>query len=86
MTPVEIIHDPRQLWLNSPEGYPFAQKIEKGDIGQLKSFLISTTPDEATQELVRQMSHEQLIESYINNNFTFDEQFLGARLFDWQKV
>lgn len=86
MTAKEIINDPRELWLNSPEGYVFAQKIEKGDVGGLKSFLINTTPDETVQDLIRGMGHEELIQSLLTNNFTFDEVYLGARLFDWQKA
>lgn len=75
-----------ELWLNSPIGYPFAQKIAKSDVGGLKSFLINTTPDQDLQETIRQMSHQELIESFERNNFTFDEEWLGARLLDWQKV
>ena len=74
-----------ELWLNSPEGYPFAEKIEKNDIGRLKSFLINTTPDEGLQEHIRQMTSEELYRSLEDSGFTFDEVWLGARLLDWQK-
>lgn len=75
----------KDLWLNSPIGYPFAQKINKNDVGALKSFLIGTTADEQTHEMVRNMSHQELIEDFERNNFTFDEEWYGARLLDWQK-
>ena len=74
-----------ELWLNSPEGYPFAEKIAKSDIGALKSFLIKTTPDEDVQEMIRQMSDDEVIEALEKNNFSFDEEWYGTRLFDWQK-
>lgn len=86
MTAQEILDDPRELWLNTPEGYPFAQKLEKSDTQGIKSFLISTTPDEQIHEMIRQMSPIEVIQSCLNNNFTFDEQWYGARLFDWQKT
>ena len=75
-----------ELYLNSPIGYPFAQKIEKNDDGQLKSFLINTTGDEQIAETIRQMSHEELIQDLERNGFTFDEEYFGARLLDWQKA
>lgn len=74
-----------ELWMNTPEGYPFAQKIAKSDTNGLKSFLINTTPDEQLQEMVRQMDHEQVVQACLDNGFTFDSEWFGARLFDWQK-
>lgn len=74
-----------ELWLNVPEGYPFAEKIAKDNIGGLKSFLINTTPDESIQQMIRDMSDQEVIQTCLNNNFTFDEEWYGARLFDWQK-
>jgi len=75
-----------ELWLNAPEGYPFAQKIAKSDTGQLKSFLINTTPDEQVQEMIRKMDHDEVVQACLDNNFTFDSEWYGARLFDWQKT
>lgn len=72
------------LYMNTPPGYPFAQKIEKTDIGGLKSFLINTTPDENLQQMIRDMSDEEVVQTCLDNNFTFDEEYYGARLFDWQ--
>ena len=85
MTIEEIINSEKTLYMNSPVGYPFAQKIEHRDVGNLKSFLINTTPDELLQQQIRDMSHEAVIEAYLLNNFTFDEEWYGARLLDWQK-
>lgn len=85
LTPQEIIDDPRELWMNSPEGYPYAQKISKNDVGGLKSFLINVTPDDFLQEQIRQADHPTIIQQYLENGFTFDEQWFGARLLDWQK-
>jgi hypothetical protein len=74
------------LYMNVPMGYPFAAKLTKADIGGIKSFLINTTPDEQAQQLVREMTNEQVIQTCLDNNFTFDPEWLGARLFDWQKT
>lgn len=73
------------LWLNSPIGYPYAQRIEKNNDSQLKSFLIGTTADEQTAEMIRQMTHDELVEDLERNGFTFDEEYFGARLLDWQR-
>lgn len=81
----QIFDDPRELFMNSPVGYPFAQRIHQRDIGNLKSFLINTTPDEAIQESIRQTGDVDIIQSYLDNGFTFDEEWFGARLLDWQK-
>lgn len=75
-----------ELYMNTPIGYPFAQKISKTDIGALKGFLINTTPDEALQQMVRDMTDEEVIQTCLDNNFTFDEQYYGARLLDWQRL
>lgn len=75
-----------ELYMNVPIGYPFAQKIEKSNIGGLKSFLINTTPDESLQQMIRDMNDEEVVQTCLANNFTFDEEYFGARLFDWQRV
>lgn len=85
MTAQEILDYQGELWLNTPEGYPFAQQIEKSNTQAIKSFLISTTADEQIHDMIRQMEPLQVIQSCLDNNFTFDEQWYGARLFDWQK-
>jgi len=64
-----------ELWLCSPIGYPFGEKIAKSDIGRLKSFLIGTTPDESVQEMIRQMSDEEIIADLERNGFTFEENW-----------
>lgn len=74
-----------QLWLNSPIGYPFSEKIEKTDTGRLKSFLMNTTPDQELQQEIVAMTHDELIETFERNGFTFDEEWFGPRLLDWQK-
>lgn len=73
------------LWLNTPEGYPMAQKINKNDIGQLKSFLINITPDDELAQQIREATDSQIIKICEDNHFTFDEEWLGLRLLDWQK-
>jgi hypothetical protein len=78
--------DMTDLYMNTPIGYPFAQKILKTDIGGLKGFLINTTPDQDLQQMIRDMTDEEIWQTCLDNNFTFDEQYFGARLFDWQKV
>lgn len=66
-------------YLNAPVGYPIASKIEKTDIGGLKSFLINTTPDESMHELVRAASDEEVVKMLTDSGFTFDEQWYGSR-------
>ena len=75
-----------ELWMNSPVGYLYAQKIAKSDINGLKSFLINTTSDELLQQMIREMTDQQLYENYERNNFTFDEEWYGARLLPWQTI
>lgn len=75
-----------ELFMNVPMGYPFAEKIPKSDTQRLKSFLINTTADEQAQQVVREMNHEQIVKTYEDNGFTFDAEWYGARLFDWQKA
>lgn len=70
-----ILDSPQELWLNSPDNYPFSQKVNKNDVGGLKSFLISTTPDDQLQEYIRQMSHYELIRSLLGNGFSFKESW-----------
>lgn len=69
----EIIDSPTELWLNSPDNYPFGQRVNKNDVGGLKSFMISVTPDETLQEFIRGMSHYDLIASFLSNGFSFKE-------------
>jgi hypothetical protein len=66
------------LYLNSPAGYPFAEKIEKTEISRLKSFLINLTPDEHFQNEIRAYSDEQLYKSLEDSGFTFDEEWRGV--------
>lgn len=68
-----ILDNPSELWLNSPAGYPFAQRISKNDIGGLKSFMIGTTPDDQLQDYIRGLSHYDLIKSLLANGFSFKE-------------
>jgi hypothetical protein len=68
-----------ELYLNVPEGYPIDRKIAKSDIHGLKSFLISNTPDDQLQDWVREMNDEQIVQTCLDNNFTFDEVWLGYR-------
>lgn len=74
-----------ELYMNSPEGYPFAEKIAKTDIGRLKSFLIGISPDEALQQIVRDATNDEVISMLEKSGFTFDETWYGVRLLEWQK-
>lgn len=75
-----------ELYLNTPIGYPFAQKILKTDINGLKGFLINTTPDQDLQQMIREMDETEVWLTCEENNFTFDEEYLGARLLYWQTM
>jgi hypothetical protein len=82
MTAAEIMATTTELWLNSPQGYPFSERIGHRDIGRLKSFLINTTGDEITQEWIRGMTHEELIQCYLDSNFQFLETWRPADVYD----
>ena len=77
----EIIDDPRDLWLNSPIGYLYVERIEKKDMGHLKGFLINTftAGDDLMGDAIRQADDKAVIETYLNNNFTFDPEWYGFR-------
>lgn len=79
-TAKDIVNDERELWMNSPIGYAYAQRIHQKDEGQLKSFLINIfAGDEAYAEAIRQASLEDVVQTLLDNNFTFDEQWFGYR-------
>lgn len=81
ITAADIIADSRELWLNSPIGYAFAERINQHDEGRLKSFLINlfTAGDDQAGDAIRAASKEDVIQTFLNNNFTFDEEWYGVR-------
>ncbi len=81
VTAIDIVNDERELFLNSPVGYPFAERINQREESRLKGFLISlfTQGDDAMGDAIRQSTVEQCIQSFLDNNFTFDEQYYGVR-------
>lgn len=81
MTAKEIVESTQELWLNSPIGYEFVEKIEKSDLGRLKSFLINlfAQGDDSVGDAIRNASHEEVVQTFLNSNFTFDEQWYGYR-------
>ena len=86
MTAKEIIESKDVLYMSSPVGYQFAQKIDQHDISNLKSFLINIFQDEFVAESIRKASHEEVIQTYLDNGFTFDSEWYAARLLDWQRI
>jgi hypothetical protein len=81
LTAKEIISDERLLYMNSPIGYEFAENIEKAELNRLKGFLINVfaATDDAAADAIRAASHEEVIDTYLNNNFTFDPEWYGVR-------
>lgn len=72
------------LYLNSPIGYEYAEKIEKGEVGRLKSFLISIfagADDEpgGMGDAIRNATQEEVIDTFLNNGFSFDTEWFGKR-------
>ena len=79
-TPQQILNDPRELWLNSPVGYPYADKISKNDEGGLRRFMIMISgSDEDSIEIARAASHVELLKMLLDSKFTFDPEWYGAR-------
>jgi len=68
-----------ELYLNAPEGYPIVARIKKSDTLGLKSFLIGMSLDDRTQDMIREMSHEEVVNTCLANNFTFDPEWYGYR-------
>lgn len=81
MTAAGIVAHEGELWLNSPIGYEFVERIEKADVGRLKSFLINifAADDDAAGDAIRQASAEEVVQTFLNNNFTFDSEWFGRR-------
>jgi hypothetical protein len=81
MTAKEIIEHEGELFMNSPIGYEFAERVEKSNVGGLKSFLINifAGADDVTGDAIRAASHEEVVQTLLNNNFTFDPEWFGKR-------
>lgn len=81
VTAADIMADSRELFMNSPEGYAFAERINQHDEGRLKSFLINifAPGDDAAGDAIRAANLEQVIQTFLDNNFTFDPEWYGVR-------
>lgn len=85
LTPAQaIIANPDQLWLNTPVGYPYAERIHQNDIGNIKSFLIKIFVGAGDVpggdgDAIRQATQEELIDTCLNNGWTFDPEWFGYR-------
>lgn len=77
----EIIDSEQELWLNSPVGYPYAERINQREDSRLKSFLISlfAQGDDEFGDAIRRAETVDVVQTFLNNNFTFDADWLGAR-------
>lgn len=81
LTGKDILAYDGELFMNSPVGYLFAERIEKNEEGRLKSFLINVFAggDDQAGDAIRQATHEEVIDTFLNNNFTFDPEWFGVR-------
>lgn len=80
LTGKDILAEKRELFMNSPIGYPYAERIEKSEVGRLKSFLINLfASDEKYGDAIREATHEEVIDTFLNNGFTFDPEWYGVR-------
>jgi hypothetical protein len=80
----DILARDEDLFLNSPIGYAFAERIEKKDLARLKSFMIAVMvgPDDKPGgwgDAIRASSHEEVINTFLDNHFTFDPVWYGVR-------
>ena len=70
----------QELWMNSPIGYPYAEKIEKNNEHEILRFMLMISgADEANQEVLREATHDQRIKMLEDSGFTFDPIWLGQR-------
>lgn len=81
ITAKDIVADERELWLNSPVGYLYAERINQREEGRLKSFLINifAQGDDASGDAIRNASLEDCVQTLLNSNFTFDTEWFGIR-------
>lgn len=81
ITAKDIINDERELFMNSPIGYEFAERITQKEEGRLKSFLINifAPGDDQAGDAIRAANLEDVVQTLLNNNFTFDEEWFGVR-------
>lgn len=79
MTAQEIINDERELFMNSPIGYVFAERRSQKDVNGMKGFLINIFNDEVYSESIRQSEPVEVVQSLLNNGFTFDPEWYGVR-------
>lgn len=69
-----------ELWLNSPQGYPYAERIEKNDETNILRFCIMIcNGDKDADEMIRKANHQERIAWLEASNFTFDTEWFGNR-------
>jgi len=80
-TAVDILADERELWMNSPVGYLYAERINQREDGRIKSFLINifAQGDDEAGDSIRHASLEDCIQTLLNNGFSFDPEWYGNR-------
>lgn len=79
MTAQEIIDTEGELYMNSPVGYVFAERRTQKDIGGLKGFLINIFNDEVYSEAIRRAEPLEVIQTFLDNGFSFDAEWYGVR-------
>ena len=69
-----------ELWLNSPVGYPYAEKVRKSDTQGLKRFMLQITAgNKEMEQSVRDSTHLEIVKMLEDSKFTFDPEWYGAR-------
>lgn len=81
ITAADVLADERELFMNSPEGFAYAERINQRDEGRLKSFLINifAPGDDQAGDAIRASNLEQVVQTFLDNNFTFDPDWYGVR-------
>ena len=70
-----MIENP-EYFLNAPPGYPYSEPVQKGNFEQLKRFAMQiASADQELQDMVKQCTHEQLINWFEQSHFKFLPQF-----------
>jgi hypothetical protein len=80
-TAAQIIADPQDLYMNAPVEYPYVEKITQREESRLKSFLINVFAqgDDGAGDAIRNSSLEAVVQTLLDNNFTFDTEYYGYR-------
>lgn len=84
ITAKDIIGDERELFVNTPVGFPYARRANQNDLGGIKSLLIEVLVQGDDQpggwgDAIRTATQEELIDTCLNNGWTFDTEYFGVR-------